>query len=71
MIAIPIDVEEAMAMLHHKESEFERAIEAAENALAHGRTGEQELNSVNEIARDLAKLAERISDQIQEKLETL
>ena len=71
MIAIPVDVVEAMAMFRLKENEFERAIEAAENALAHGRTGEQELNTIDELARDLAKLAEGISGQIQEKLESL
>jgi F0F1-type ATP synthase epsilon subunit len=71
MIAIPVDVEEAMAMFHLKENEFEQAIEAAENALAQGQTGEQELNTTNEVARDLAKLAERISDLIEEKLESL
>ena len=71
MIAIPVDVEEAMAMFHLKENEFEQAIEAAENALAQGQTGEQELNTTDEVARDLAKLAERISDLIEEKLESL
>ena len=71
MIAIPVDVEEAMAMLHLKESEFERAIKAVENALADGRTGEQELNIINELACDLAKLADGISDQIQEKFKSL
>lgn len=71
MIEIPDNFEEAMAMLHLKEGDFEQAIEAVENALAHGRTGEQELNSMNEFAHDLAELAERISDKIQEKLESL
>ena len=71
MIAIPVDVEEAMAMLHLKESEFERAVKAVENALADGRTGEHELNSMNELAKKLAELAEQISDQIQEKLKSL
>lgn len=71
MIAKPDDVEGAMVMLHLRESEFERAIKAVENALADGRTGEHELNTMNELAKDLAELAEQISDQIQKKLESL
>jgi hypothetical protein len=71
MIDITDNLEEVMAMLNRKESDFEHAIESVENALAHGRTGEQELNFMDELARDLAELAEQISDQIQKKLESL
>ncbi|KZY55821.1 hypothetical protein A3736_09455 [Erythrobacter sp. HI0063] len=71
MIARPDNFAEAMAMLHLKESEFEQAVKAVENALAHGKTGEQELSTMNEIASDLAELAEQISDQIQKKLGSL
>lgn len=71
MIDIPDDFEKAMAMLHLKEGDFEKAIEAVENALAHGRRGEQELNSMNEFAHDLAELAKRISEKIEEKLRSL
>lgn len=68
MIAIPDNFEEATALLHFKESEFEQATESLKKALAHGRTGEQELNTMNELARDLAELAGRLADRIQEKL---
>ena len=71
MIDIPDDFEKAMAMLDLKEGDFEKAIEAVENALAHGRTGEQELNSMNEFAHDLAELAKRSSERIEEKLRSL
>ena len=71
MIDIPDDFEKAMAMLDLKEGDFEKAIEVVEKALAHGRTGEQELNSMNEFAHDLAELAERISEKIEEKLRSL
>ena len=71
MIAMPDNFEEAMAILHLKESEFEQAIKAVEKALAQGQTGGHELNTMNELAGDLAELAERILGQIQEKLESL
>ncbi|MCP9223165.1 hypothetical protein MKP08_10425 [Erythrobacter sp. LQ02-29] len=71
MTAKPDHLEAAMAMLHVKESEFEQAIKAVEGALAHGRTGEHELSAMNELAKDLAELAKKFSNQIQEKLESL
>ena len=62
----PID--EAAAMLSQKEGEFLNASAAVEAALADGQTGVSELDRLNEIAAELAQIAEFLSDHLQTQL---
>lgn len=58
----------AAVMLSEKEREFLNASAAVETALAKGQSGVSELNRLNKIAAELARLAEGCSDDIQMKL---
>ncbi len=65
-ISHPID--EAVAMLSQKEREFLDASVAVDAALADGQTGVSELDRLNEIAAELAQIAEFLSDHLQTQL---
>lgn len=59
---------EAAAILSQKERQFLDASVAVEAALADGQTGVSELERLNEIAAELAQIAEFLSDHLQTQL---